>query len=171
MDERVRNTYNTCIENPCWSGFFLHQGQDEDRIKEVAMELDNAIESGDVEQIVAFFADDCEIELMGITLSGKDGARRWLEWLFDTLVEVKFRPVTIMVEDDTFFEEFILIGTLQNGKVVESKQSEVLIYEDYKIKSLRVYFDRLDFADVVADDFISRKIVKMLISRSLKGLG
>jgi hypothetical protein len=75
-----------------------------------------------------------------------------------------------MVEGNTFFEEFILVGTLPNGKIVESKQSEVLVYEDYKIKSLRVYFDRLDFADVVADSFISRKIVKTLISRSLKGL-
>lgn len=134
------------------------------------MDLDNAIESRDVDQIVSFFADDCEIELMGIKLSGKDGARRWLEWLFDTLVEIKFEPIIIMVERDTFFEEFILMGTLPNGKVVESKQSEVLVYEDYKIKSLRIYFDRLDFADVVAEGFISKKIVKMLISRSLKGL-
>lgn len=134
------------------------------------MELDNAIESRDFNQIVSFFSDDCEIELMGIKLSGKDGARRWLEWLFDTLVEIKFKPIIIMVEGDVFFEEFILVGTLPNGKIVESKQSEVLVYENYKIKSLRVYFDRLDFADVVAEDFISRKIVRMLISRSLKGL-
>ncbi len=148
----------------------MTQIQDENKIKEVAMELDNAIESRDIDQIVSFFSDDCEIELMGIRLSGKDGARRWLEWLFDTLVEVRFKPVIIMVEGDVFFEEFILVGTLPNGKVVESKQSEVLVYENYKIKSLRVYFDRLDFADVVVEDFISRKIVRMLISRSLKGL-
>jgi ketosteroid isomerase-like protein len=154
----------------CWSGFLLHQEQDKDRIRQVAMDFDNAIESKNIDHMVSFFADDCEIELMGIRLSGKDGARKWLEWLFDTLVEVKFKPVIIMVEGDTFFEEFILVGILPNGKTVESKQSEVLVYEDYKIKSLRVYFDRLDFADVVAEDFISRKIVKTLISRSLKGL-
>ncbi len=148
----------------------MGQDQDADRIKQVAMEFDNAIESKDMDHMVSFFADDCEIELMGITLSGKDGARKWLEWLFGTLVEVKFIPIIIMVEGNVFFEEFILVGTLQNGKVVESKQSEVLVYEDYKIKSLRVYFDRLDFADVVAEDFISRKIVSTLVSRSLKGL-
>lgn len=148
----------------------MTQVQDENRIKEVAMELDNAIEARDINQIVSFFSDDCEIELMGIKLSGKDGARKWLEWLFDTLVEVKFQPIVIMVEGNIFFEEFILMGTLPNGKIVESKQSEVLVYENYKIKSLRVYFDRLDFADVVAEDFISRRIVGMLISRSLRGL-
>jgi len=148
----------------------LSQDQDVERIKQVAMEFDNAIESKDIDHMVSFFADDCEIELMGITLSGKEGAKKWLEWLFGTLVEVKFKPIIIMVEGNIFFEEFILVGTLPNGKVVESKQSEVLVYEDYKIKSLRVYFDRLDFADVVAEDFISRRIVRSLISRSLKGL-
>ena len=148
----------------------MTEEQDEDKIRQVAMDFDNAIESKDIDLMVSFFADDCEIELMGIVLSGKEGARKWLEWLFGTLVEVKFKPIIIMVEGNIFFEEFILVGTLPNGKIVESKQSEVLVYEDYKIKSLRVYFDRLDFADVVAEDFISRRIVKMLISRSLKGL-
>ncbi|MGY5881767.1 MAG: nuclear transport factor 2 family protein, partial [Candidatus Thorarchaeota archaeon] len=137
----------------------MNQEQDEGKIRQVAMDFDNAIESKDIDLMVSFFTDDCEIELMGIKLSGKDGARRWLEWLFGTLVEVKFKPIIIMVEGNIFFEEFILVGTLPNGKIVESKQSEVLVYENYKIKSLRVYFDRLDFADVVAEDFISRKIV------------
>jgi ketosteroid isomerase-like protein len=134
------------------------------------MDFDNAIESKDIDHMVSFFADDCEIELMGIRLTGKKGARRWLEWLFGTLIDVKFNPVIIIVEGNVFFEEFVLVGTLPNGKVVESKQSEVLIYENYKIKSLRVYFDRLDFADAVADGFVSKKIVKTLIARSLKGL-
>jgi ketosteroid isomerase-like protein len=153
-----------------WSGFFLIQEQDADKIKQVAKDFDDAIESKDIDQMVSFFADDCSIELMGIKLLGKDGARKWLVWLFDTLVDVKFKPVIIIVEGDTFFEEFVLVGTLPNGKTVESKQSEVLVYEDYKIKSLRIYFDRLDFADVVAEGFVSRKIVKTLISRSLRGL-
>ena len=111
----------------------MSQEQDVDRIKQVAMEFDNAIESKNIDHMVSFFADDCEIELMGITLAGKDGARKWLEWLFGTLVEVKFKPVIIMVEGNVFFEEFILVGTLPNGKTVESKQSEVLVYENYKI--------------------------------------
>ena len=145
-------------------------GQEEDRIRQVAMDFDNAIESKDIDHMISFFADDCEIELMGIRLVGKKGTRKWLEWLFDTLVEVRFKPITIMVEGNVFFEEFVLEGTLPNGKIVESKQSEVLVYENYKIKSLRVYFDRLDFADVVAEGFISKKIVKTLISRSLRGL-
>ncbi len=134
------------------------------------MEFDVAIENRDIEMMVNAFSDDCEIELLGVVLKGKDGVRKWLEWLFTHLVEVKFDPVIIMVEGDVFFEEFVVRGTLQDGRVVESKQAEVLIYEDYKIKSLRLYFDRLDFVDAVVDGFISKRIVRMLIKRSLEGL-
>ncbi|MGY5859627.1 MAG: nuclear transport factor 2 family protein [Candidatus Thorarchaeota archaeon] len=144
--------------------------QDASRIKEVAMDFDNAIEARDIEQMVKAFAEDCEIELMGITLAGKEGARKWAEWLFDSVPNIVFKPIIIMVEGNVFFEEFLVSGTLPNGKVVESKQSEVLVYENYKIKSLRLYFDRLDFADLVAPGFFSKKIVNTLKSRSLKGL-
>ncbi len=144
--------------------------QDSDKIREVAMEFDNAIEKRDIEMMVNAFTDDCEIELLGVVLKGKDGVRTWLDWLFTHLVKVKFIPSIIIVENNIFFEEFVLMGTLQDGSVVESKQSEVLVYEDYKIKSLRLYFDRLDFVNAVVKGFVSKRIVNILISRSLEGL-
>jgi ketosteroid isomerase-like protein len=153
-----------------WADFEVTEVQDANRIREVAMDFDNAIEARDIEQMVEAFADDCEIELMGITLQGKEGARRWSEWLFGSVPNIVFKPIIIMVEGNVFFEEFLVSGTLPNGEVVESKQSEILVYENYKIKSLRLYFDRLDFADLVAPGFFSKKVVDMLKSRSLKGL-
>ena len=148
----------------------MTEAQDTSRIKEVAMDFDNAIEARDIDLMVDAFTDDCEIELMGITLKGKDGARKWSEWLFSSTPSIIFKPINIMVEGNVFFEEFLVTGTLPNGNIVESKQSEVLVYENYKIKSLRLYFDRLDFADLVAQGFFSKKVVNMLKSRSLKGL-
>ncbi len=148
----------------------MKQFQDDERIREVAMEFDNAIEARDVDAIIDAFTEDCEIELMGVTLSGKEGVRRWANWLFNSIPVIKFTPVVIMVNEGVFFEEFIVTSTLPNGKVVKSKQSEVLVYENYKIKSLRIYFDRLDFSDFVIRDFLSKRIVKMLKSRSQSGL-
>jgi ketosteroid isomerase-like protein len=148
----------------------MAQVQNGDRIREVAMEFDNAIEARDVYAITEAFTENCEIEIMGITLSGKDGVRRWANWLFNSVPEIKFTPVVIMVNEGIFFEEFIVTSTLPNGKIVRSKQSEVLVYENYKIKSLRIYFDRLDFSDFVLRDFLSKRVVKMLKSRSLRGL-
>ena len=133
--------------------------QEVSRIREVAMDFDNAIEARDIGQMVDAFAEDCEIELMGITLKGKDGARKWSEWLCNSTPNIVFTPIIIMVEGNVFFEEFLVTGTLPNGTIVKSKQSEVLVYENYKIKSLRLYFDRLDFADLVAQGFFSKKVV------------
>lgn len=139
-------------------------------IRKVAMDFDNAIESRNLELILSYFSDDCEIELLGIKLIGKKGARKFINWLYENLAEVKFVPVTIMVEGDIFFEEFVVKGKLHDGTEVQSKQAEVLVYENYKIKSLRLYFDRLDFAALVAKGFISKTIVRQIIKKSLKGL-
>jgi len=92
-----------------------------DEIRKVAMDLDNAIENKDIYVILSSFSDDCEIELLGIMLTGKEGARRWINWLYKHLAEIKFFPVTLMVDGYTFFEEFIVKAKLHNGVEIQSK--------------------------------------------------
>jgi len=75
-----------------------------------------------------------------------------------------------MVDNNIFFEEFIIHVTFKQGKKVSVKLAEVLEYQNYKIKSLRLYLDRLEFADIFATGFLSKKLVKLFIKRSLKGL-
>ena len=140
------------------------------RIRKLAMDLDDAIERRDVESVVAAFAEDCRIELLGITLRGRTGVRRWLDWYHSKLRSVKLTPITIMIEGNTFFEEFLVEATLKNGVTVMAKQSEVLVYETGKVKSLRLYFDRLEFAAAVARDFLSRSLVKKVVALSVEGL-
>ena len=141
-----------------------------DEIRKVAMDFDNAIKNRNMESIMSSFSDDCEIELLGTKLTGKEGAARWINWLYRHLAQVEFIPVTIMVEGDTFFEEFVVKARLHIGTDIQSKQAEVLVYENCKLKSLRMYFDRLDFADSVAREFIDKAIGRQLIRTSLKGL-
>ena len=141
------------------------------KIQDAAKKLDNAMEQKDTESAISCFSDDCEIDLLSVHLKGKQGVRKWLAWLYEDLLNIKFEPITIMTDRNTFFEEYIIHSTLMDGKQVQSKQAEVLIYDaTYKVKSLRVYFDRLDFADVVAHNFISRGVVKEIIDISVKGL-
>ncbi|MDX1814287.1 MAG: hypothetical protein R3319_05800, partial [Candidatus Bathyarchaeia archaeon] len=83
---------------------------------------------------------------------------------------IKFVPITIIVEGNTFFEEFIVEAKFHDGEEARSKQAVVLVFEDSKIKSLRMYFDRLDFSSSVAKDVISKTIVKELVNKSLEGL-
>ena len=75
-----------------------------------------------------------------------------------------------MIEGNTFFEEFIVKARLHNGTEIKSKQAEVLLYENYKIKSLRLYFDRLGFAEAVTRGPVSQALVRRLINKSLEGL-
>lgn len=141
-----------------------------DEIRRVAMALDNAIENKDPDAVIACFADDCEIELLRHSLVGKAGVKKWFGWLFKNIWQIKFQPVKIMAEGNTLFEEFIIRARLHSGPEVKSKQAEILIFENDKIKSLRLYFDRLDFADTLTKDPVSKAVLSRIIKKSLEGL-
>ena len=148
----------------------MEGGQSPDEIRRAATILDNAIEGKDVDSILGCFSEDCEIELLGIRLTGKEGVRKWLNWLYGYLDKIAFMPITIVVSENTFVEEFTAQAVTPDGREITSRQAEVLVYEDYKVKSLRLYFDRLDFAESVAKGFLSKALVRRMIKRSLRGL-
>jgi ketosteroid isomerase-like protein len=139
-------------------------------IKEFAMAFDKALEDKDIDKVIESFTDDCEIELLSTKLQGKQGAKKWYKWLYTHIAKLKLIPVTIMTENNVFFEEFIVRATYPDGKQAQSKQAEVLVFEGQKIKSLRMYFDRIDFSSSMAKDFISKTIIKQIIKKSLEGL-
>jgi hypothetical protein len=144
--------------------------QNKEKILKLASDLDNDLEKMDIEALVPYFADDCEIELLGISLYGISGVKKWLIWFFESFNSIKFEPIVIMVEGSVFFEEFFIHGVTNNNKKLTGKIAEVLEYENFKIKSLRLYFDRLDFADASITGFLEKKIVKLIKNKSLKGL-
>ncbi len=148
----------------------MKKGQSPDEIREYAKELEKAIEAKDTEFVQSRFCDDCEIEFLEARLTGKEGVNKWLKWLYKNLDEISFSPITMVVEGNTFFEEYILHGKLRNGKELQSKQASVSVYEGSKIKSLHLYFDRFDFAELVAKGYAGKKIVKEITKKSLKGL-
>jgi hypothetical protein len=144
--------------------------QNKDKIIQLAAELDDDLEKKDINKLISYFSEDCEIELLGITLKNHQGVKKWLEWFFSSFKSIKFEPIVIMVENDIFFEEFVIQGITNNGNELNVKVSEVLIYENYKIKSLRLYLDRLLFADAAITGFIGKKIVNMIKKKSLNDL-
>ena len=139
-------------------------------MRKVALAFDDALENKDREAILEKFTNDCEIELLSIKLHGKEGVEKWLDWLYKHIAEIKFLPITIMVEGNTFFEEYVVEVKFHDGEAARSNQAVVLVFENLKIKSLRLYFDRLDFSNAVAKDVISKTIVRELIKKSLEGL-
>jgi hypothetical protein len=90
--------------------------------------------------------------------------------MYRYLREIVLIPITIMVDGNTFFEEFIVKARVEGGKEIHVKQTEVLVYDDeYKVKSLRLYFDRLQSAAYTSNP-IERIMISQLGKASLKGL-
>ena len=139
-------------------------------IRDAAAALDTALMRKDVKEVIESFSDECEIKILSVTLHGKDGVKRWFNWLYSHVAEMKLTPITIMVENNTYFEEYKVEAKLNDGGEAYSSQAEVLVFDGYKIKSLRMYFDRLDFSASVAKGIISKTIVNQLIKRSVEGL-
>jgi ketosteroid isomerase-like protein len=148
----------------------MPQEQLTDEIRRVALTLDNAIENKELDAVMSCFADDCEIELLRQSLYGKAGVKKWFAWLFKNVWQIKFQPVVIMAEKNILFEEFIIRARLYSGPEIKSKQSEVLVFENNKVKCLRLYFDRLDFADTLVKDPVSKTVVSRILKKSLEGL-
>jgi ketosteroid isomerase-like protein len=148
----------------------LEHAQSSEAILKTALNLDNAIENRNIEAVLSKFSVDCEIELLDVKLAGRDGVKKWMEWQFKHIAKVEFIPITKMVSGNTFFEEYIAKATLHDGEEIRSKQAVVLQFKNNMITSLRLYFDRLDFADAVAKDIISKTIVKELVKKSIEGL-
>ncbi|MFW6151105.1 MAG: nuclear transport factor 2 family protein [Chloroflexota bacterium] len=144
------------------------QGSEE--VRQAAMELDAALEERDTERVVACFSEDCEIELLGVRLAGCEGVRKWLGWFFHHVASIRFEPVIVLVQGSTFFKEFVAHATLWDGTEVDSRQAEVLLFEGVNVKSLRLYFDRLDFGRSFAGDPLRRALLRRLTKASLKGL-
>ena len=142
-----------------------------EKIRELAKALDDAIENRNTEDVISHFSETCEIELLGIKLTGTEGLRKAISWIYRYLKEINLVPVTIMIEGNTFFEEFFDRTKTREGKEIQVKQAEVLVYDDeYKVKSLRLYFDRLELATAYTSNPIEKMMINRISKASLRGL-
>jgi hypothetical protein len=144
---------------------------DEKHIRTKAKALDDAIEKGVIEDILPFFAPGCQLELFGVQLQGHQGLQKALKWMSKYLTDIKLTPIVIMIDGHIFFEEFTVDANTPNGKQVQIKQAEVLEYDsEYKVKSLRLYFDRLLLAKESVTNVFDKWLINRIIRSSISGL-
>jgi ketosteroid isomerase-like protein len=142
--------------------------QTEASIRRAAAELDEALEAGDRDRVIACFSADCTIELLGVRLHGQDGVGRWLDWVFAHATRIQLSPRMITVDGDTFIEEFEVTGSFDDGRRVDSRWAEILSYRDNLVTSLRLYFNPIDFAPTLG--IIGRAIGPSVSRLSRRGL-
>ena len=142
-----------------------------EQILKYARALDDAIEQRDIEGVVSCFSDGCEIELPGVKLTGKEGLRKAIGWMYGYFKDIVLVPVTVMVDGNTFFEEFVMKAKVKGNREIEVKQAEVLVYDnEYRVRSLRLYFDGLELAEACGSSIMERIVVRQWRRASLKGL-
>lgn len=142
--------------------------QSEASIRQAASRLDEALEAGDLDRVAACFSDDCTVELLGVRLHGREGARRWLDWVFAHVERIEFTPRLISVDGDTFIEEFAVTGTLADGRRLESQWAEILTYRDDLVTSLRLYFNPIDFGPALG--VVGRVVSPVAVRLARRGL-
>ena len=86
----------------------MSKNLDAEKIRQRAKALDDAIEKHNVEEIMSCFSEDCEIEMLGIKLKGKDGLRKAIDWMYRYLGKTILLPITIIIEGNTFFLRWLL---------------------------------------------------------------
>jgi ketosteroid isomerase-like protein len=142
--------------------------QSESSIRAAASQLDEALEAGDLDRVVACFAEDCTVELLGVRLHGHEGVRRWLDWVFAHVERIEFSPRVISIHGGVFIEEFGVTGTLASGRRLESQWAEMLTYRDDLVTSLRLYFNPLDFAPALGT--VGRAVGPAAVRLARRGL-
>jgi hypothetical protein len=148
----------------------MGNGLSNEKIRELAKALDDAIEKHDIEELVSCFSEACEIQLPGIRLNGHEGLRKAIRWMYRYLKEITLIPITIMIQGNTFFEEFIVKARVSSGDI-EVRQAEVLVYDNgCKVREIRLYFDRLELAQAFSSNLFDRILIRKVSAVSLKGL-
>jgi hypothetical protein len=121
--------------------------------------------------VLSYFSNECEIELPGVKLTGREGVRKLIGWMYRHLNAISIIPVTIVIHGNVFFEEFVVKATIQGDRNLEVKQVEVLVYdEDYQVKNLRLYFDWLQLTDAFTANPMQRFMTRAVTKASMKGL-
>jgi hypothetical protein len=141
-----------------------------DDIRDRAAELDRALVRRDLDGARALFDPECRLDLLGLNLEGAAGAERWLQWLFALLPRIDLEPVTTLVEPPAIFQEHVLRTELPGGERIESRQMRVTVWEGDRIKELRLIFDRLDLAPLLARGRLARLLVRRFRAASVARL-
>jgi ketosteroid isomerase-like protein len=143
-----------------------------EQVKSRMREFRVALESRDVDKILAFFTDDAEWGTPEGVFQGKEQIKRYLIWNTKTLPDLKITEagVKIVAEGDVGVYEHVLSGTVDGSKY-ESLAFCVFEFTGDKIKKTRVVYDRLGVAKQVGKGSpMAKMAVNGLLDRMEKGL-
>ncbi|MSQ47745.1 MAG: nuclear transport factor 2 family protein [Deltaproteobacteria bacterium] len=102
------------------------------------------VTKGDVEGILALFADDARIinPMTGETgITGKDALRAFYTNLVGSLVDYHAGPTDIIIDGDKLVAPLHLEGKTKDGNPIVMNNLNFWTFENGKFKVLRIYMD------------------------------
>jgi len=113
------------------------------RILEALLDAFNA---HDLDRIMAFFADDCSLDMprgrepWGTRYAGKDAVRSGLKGRFEMLPDVHYGDARHFATDEMGVSEWLLTGTLRSGAVVKVRGCDHYEFRDGKVRRKDSYW-------------------------------
>lgn len=143
----------------------------DEKIASIMRDCFGALEKGDVEKGLSFWAEDGVWITPQGTFKGKEELRRYLKWMSESMQDTKITETGngIIVQGDKAFVEHIIAGTSQG---VRSEVLAVCAWEfsDGRIKRMSTVMDRLSQAKQMAKGPLAKWLVNSIVKRAEKGL-
>lgn len=143
----------------------------DEKIVSIMRDCFRAMEKGDVEKGLSFWAEDGVWITPAGTFKGKEELKRYLKWMSESMQDMKITETGngIIVQGDKAFVEHIIAGTSQGvrGEVLAMCAWE---FSNGKIKRMSAVMDRLSQAKQMAKGPLAKWLVNFIVKRAEKGL-
>ncbi len=143
----------------------------DEKIVSIMRECFGAMEKGDVEKELSFWAEDGVWITTSGTFIGKEQVKRYLTWMAKSMQDMKITETGngIIIQGDKAFVEHDIAGTFE-GKRVEVLAICAWEFRDGKIHRMSTVMDRLSMAKQGAKGWLSNWIVNTVVKQAEKGL-
>jgi ketosteroid isomerase-like protein len=111
------------------------------------------VTKGDVEGILALFADDARLinPMTGEEgIRGKAALRSFYQTLVSSLVDYHAGPTDIVIEGNKLIAPLRLAGKTSDGKPIEMNNLNFWTFENGKFKILRIYMDTYPYRQALS---------------------
>ena len=143
----------------------------EEKIVSIMRECFGAMEKGDVEKGLSYWAEDGVWITTSGTYKGMQEVERYLRWMADNMKDMKITVTGngIIAQGDKAFVEHDIAATLQ-GVRVEVLAMCAWEFSNGKIKRMSTVMDRLSMARQGAKGWLAKWLVNSIVKRAEKGL-
>ncbi|MGM0396459.1 MAG: nuclear transport factor 2 family protein [Bacillota bacterium] len=144
----------------------------EKKTENLVREFLTALNTHDAEKAESMFSDDIVYVTSNGTFKGKQEAKRYVKWIFDTFKGFKVveSGIGVLTMENLAVAEHDISGKIDGEPANFLSMCAYEFDENGKIKALRTVFDRLTLAEQAADKWLSRKVVHSVVDKVQEGL-